>query len=66
MRFASGDEDFRAQLFDEFGDDVFENFSNIANALKKRLAEWGNDEEEEDEEDTPPKRVAREEKKEAA
>ena len=49
LRFASGDEDLRAMLFDEFGDDLFANFSRIENALEKRLADWGSDEDDGDE-----------------
>jgi type I restriction enzyme M protein len=51
LRFASGDEDLRAPLYDEFGDKLVENFAGIADALEKRLAEWGNDDEEEESED---------------
>ena len=46
LRFASGDEDLRATLVDEFGDDMFGNFNQVAAALEKRLAEWGDDDEE--------------------
>jgi type I restriction enzyme M protein len=52
LRFASGDEDLRAQLYDEFGDKLCDDFHSIAAALEQRLAEWGNDDEEgEDSED---------------
>jgi len=51
LRFASGDEDIRAQLYDEFGDALFENFTSVEKGLTKRLAEWGNDDTEEDEEE---------------
>jgi type I restriction enzyme M protein len=43
LRFASGDEDLRATLYEEFGDDLFERFGKIAAALDQRLAEWGSD-----------------------
>jgi len=46
LRFASGDEDLRATLFDEFGDDLCGHFSQVAAALERRLAEWGADDEE--------------------
>jgi type I restriction enzyme M protein len=46
LRFASGDEDLRATLYDEFGDDLFGHFDQVAAALEKRLAEWGADDEE--------------------
>jgi len=51
LRFTSGDEDLRAALFDEFGDDLFNNFAKVSAALEKRLADWGNDEEEGDDEE---------------
>lgn len=44
LRFASGDEDIRAALYEEFGDDLFVNFARLSDALDKRLAEWGSDE----------------------
>jgi type I restriction enzyme M protein len=46
LRFASGDEDMRATLFDDFGDDLFGNFDQVAAALEKRLTEWGTEDEE--------------------
>ena len=46
LRFVSGDEELRAMLFDEFGEDLFVNFPRIASALEKRLADWGSDEDE--------------------
>ena len=51
LRFASGDEEIRSVLYDEFGDDLFQKFPKIADALEKRLDEWGADEEESDEEE---------------
>jgi type I restriction enzyme M protein len=54
LRFASGDEDLRAPLYDEFGDQLVEHFAGIAATLEKRLAEWGNDDEEEESEDGLP------------
>jgi type I restriction enzyme M protein len=52
LRFASGDEDIRAALVNEFGDDLFSNFAKVAVALEKRLADWGNDEDEGDDEES--------------
>ena len=43
LRFASGDEEIRSQLYDEFGDSVFENFKSIKKDLDKKLIEWGSD-----------------------
>ena len=51
LRFTSGDEDIRAALFDEFGDDLFSNFAKVPATLEKRLADWGNDEAEDDGDD---------------
>jgi len=51
LRFTSGDEDLRATLYDEFGDDLLTRFAKISRALEKRLADWGAEEDEgEDEE----------------
>jgi type I restriction enzyme M protein len=63
LRFASGDEDLRAPLYDEFGDALFENFASIAAALEKRLAEWSNDDEQEESEDGAPAKKGLPEKK---
>ena len=51
LRFASGDEDLRASLYDEYGDKLFEDFADIAAALEKRLAEWGNNDDEDETEE---------------
>jgi type I restriction enzyme M protein len=64
LRFASGDEDLRAALCEEFGEDLFTNFSNVAAALEKRLADWGcEDAEAEDEEGGTPKKGLPEKKR---
>jgi len=44
LRFTSGDEDLRAELYEEFGDELFTKFGKVSAALEKRLADWGNDE----------------------
>lgn len=44
LRYASGDEDIRVPLYEEFGDALFDDFARIAPALQKRLDEWGADE----------------------
>jgi type I restriction enzyme M protein len=51
LRFASGDEDLRAALYEEFGDDLFNHFDQIADALDKRLPDWGSDDDESDDEE---------------
>lgn len=50
LRFASGHEDIRSALYDEFGDALFTDFSKISGALETRLSEWGADDEEEESE----------------
>jgi type I restriction enzyme M protein len=53
LRFSSGDEDIRSQLYEEFGAALFEEFDSIKAKLEKRLIEWENGEQEDDtEEDT--------------
>lgn len=56
LRFSSGDEDIRTQLYEEFGDILFEDFSSVKAQLRKRLTEWGNDGQEDDEEGSLPAR----------
>jgi type I restriction enzyme M protein len=63
LRFASGDEEIRSVLYDEFGDDLFRKFSKISEALEKRLTEWGDDEEDGDDEDSESKKKGLPEKK---
>ncbi len=52
LRFASGDEDIRRALFDEFEDALFTRFASIEKALFKRIDEWGNDDAEDDADNT--------------
>jgi type I restriction enzyme M protein len=40
LRLASGDDDFRTALFDEFGDDLFADFGTIAGAVERFLSDW--------------------------
>jgi type I restriction enzyme M protein len=51
LRFASGDEELRAALYEEFGDALFNDFDAIAGALEQRLADWGSDDEDAEEEE---------------
>ena len=51
LRFASGDEDVRSVLYEEFGNDLFSNFGAIAAALELRLTTWGSDDDESDDAD---------------
>jgi type I restriction enzyme M protein len=64
LRFASGDEDLRAELYEEFGEALFEDFANVGKSVAARLAEWGNgDQDEVIEDDTPTGRNLPERKK---
>jgi len=64
LRFASGDEDLRAALHEEFGDALFADFASVADALEQRLAEWGSDDEDaDDDEGGAPKKGLREKKR---
>jgi type I restriction enzyme M protein len=64
LRFASGDEEVRAALYEEFGADLFANFARVSVALEQRLADWGSDEEpDEDDEDVAKKGLPDKKKK---
>ena len=63
LRFASGDEELRAVLYEEFGDALFTNFAKVSATLEKRLADWGNDEEEGEDEEGGAKKGLPEKKK---
>ena len=64
LSFASGDEDIRADLYDEFGEDLFTDFAKVYVKLEKRFAEWGKDDEEEsDENGDKPKGLSDKKKK---
>lgn len=52
LRFASGDEDIRSQLYEEFGDPLFSSFSGIEKELANRLAEVGTGDDDEEDEGT--------------
>src|SRR5688500_5629352 len=63
LRFTSGDEDIRAPLYEEFGDELFCRVARISAALEKRLADWAGDEDEGDDEERAAKRGLPEKKK---
>ncbi|WP_413892889.1 type I restriction-modification system subunit M [Candidatus Skiveiella danica] len=48
LRFASGEEDIRRVLFDEFEDALFTRFASIEQALFQRLEGWGADDAQDD------------------
>jgi type I restriction enzyme M protein len=63
LRFASGDEDLRAALCEEFGEALSTDFGQVSDALETRLAEWSNDEEDGDEEEASATKKSLPEKK---
>ncbi len=63
LRFASGDEDLRAALYEEFGDDLFTKFTKIAAVLDKRLSEWGSDDDDGEEGNSTKKGLPEKKKK---
>jgi len=58
LRFASGDEDIRAALYDELGDDLFDNPASVRKELERLVNDWGKGDrdEEDDEASLPDKR----------
>ncbi len=68
LRFASGDEDLRAEIYAVLGDAVFENWAATLPALEKLLSDWSEKSEEstpsdDDEADTPKKAISDKKKK---
>src|SRR5438876_45515 len=54
LRFASGDEEIRAELYDRLDEPLFENFASVRAQLEKLVSEWdAEDGEEESEESLP-------------
>ena len=49
LRFASGDEDIRSELYDQFGDELFTDFAMLRAKLETALSEWGADDDSNDE-----------------
>ena len=51
LRFTAGDEEIRTTLYEEFGDDLFTRFAQIAPKLEERMADWGSDDDGDEEEE---------------
>jgi type I restriction enzyme M protein len=51
LRFASGDEDIRAEIYGNLGELLFEDTSSVRQELEKLVKEWGNGDNGEEEED---------------
>jgi type I restriction enzyme M protein len=49
LRFASGDEDIRSELYDQFGEELFSDFAKLRPQLETVLSEWGADDDRDDE-----------------
>jgi type I restriction enzyme M protein len=62
LRFASGDEDIRAALHEEFGDALFQDFGKQASAAEKFLADWADPADSSDEDEDAPKKSLPEKK----
>src|SRR5712691_2380884 len=41
LRFASGDEEIRSELYDRLGEGLFDDFSSVRDKLEKAVNEWG-------------------------
>ncbi|MCF3651775.1 type I restriction-modification system subunit M [Synoicihabitans lomoniglobus] len=52
LRFASGDEEVRAALYEELGDDLFEKPTSVRDQLIKLVDNWGQDDAGEDDENS--------------
>jgi len=66
LRYASGDEDIRRALHEEFGDAIFEAFSSVRKQVEQTLRDWagnGEGENENDEDNDAPNRATIPEKK---
>jgi len=65
LRFASGDEEIRAELYDQLGEGLFADFAKLRPQLETALSEWGATDEGDDEEgdDEPAKKGLPEKKK---
>lgn len=63
LRFASGDEDLRSVLYDEFGDSLHTDFGSVEAKLEARLADWGSDDNGDEEDEEAAKKSLPEKKK---
>lgn len=51
LRFASGDEEIRSELYDELSEDLFDNHAAVRKQLEELVNDWGNADIEEDDEE---------------
>jgi type I restriction enzyme M protein len=56
LRYASGDEDIRAALYDRLGDSIFEDFDSIRGRMEEILNRWGDAGEEEETDEGEPRK----------
>ncbi len=62
LRFASGDVDIRAALYEEFGDALFQDFPKVASAFETFLSDWSDPSDPADDDDDAPKKSLPEKK----
>jgi type I restriction enzyme M protein len=63
LRFASGDEELRRELYDRLGEPLFDNFTSVYVQLEKLIDTWDADDSEEADEEAPLKKGVSEKKK---
>ena len=63
LQIASGDQEIRQALLDEFGDALPRNIQALRSEVNQFLDGWGGDDDESDEDDEPPKRTLPEKKR---
>jgi type I restriction enzyme M protein len=63
LRFASGDQELRSEIYDRFGERIFEDFDSVKDQLERMLGDWGTGDEEEDSEEEGTRRKGLPEKK---
>ncbi len=44
LQYSSGDEELRSALYDEIGEDIFENFETVREKIETTFSSWNNDE----------------------
>lgn len=63
LRFASGDEDIRTELYEKFGDAIFDDFKSVSKAVTEYLLSFGKDSDEESEDGESARRTIPEKKR---
>ena len=63
LRFASGDEELRGEIYDQLGEPLFTDFSSVQGKLEKLVAEWNTGDEDEAEDGAAKKGLPEKKKK---